>query len=99
MDRYRNIKLGRTWEGKQFYVNPIYPPAPLSPEDLYVITTDGDRFDLLAKMFYGDQSLWWLIASANTPYADSLVLPPGVQIRIPHSSIEAREEYERQNRF
>ena len=42
-----------------------YPPLPLSTDDVYVITTSGDRFDLLANQFYGDVRLWWIIAYAN----------------------------------
>jgi hypothetical protein len=39
---------------------------------------------VLALNYYGDSSFWWIIASAN-PNIDlmTLVIPEGVQIRIP----------------
>ena len=98
-DRYRSLKISKTKEGKTYYANPIYPPAPLSSNDLWAITTEGDRWDLLAKAFYGDASLWWILASLHPQYADSMVLPPGVQIRIPNSPQQMREEYDQQNRI
>lgn len=98
-DRYRNIKLSRTESGKSYYANPIYPTPSISSEDLWVVTSEGDRWDLLAKSFYGDASLWWILASLSPQYADSMVLPPGVQLRIPHSPQQVREEYEQQNRI
>jgi hypothetical protein len=43
----------------------------------------GDRLDLLAFDFYGDSTLWWIIASANDMQPDSLVPPLGMTLRIP----------------
>ena len=98
-NRYRNIKLTKTEGGKSYYANPIYPTPSISSEDLWVLTSEGDRYDLLAKSFYGDPSLWWILASLNPQYADSMVLPSGIQIRIPHSPQQVLEEYEQQNRI
>lgn len=66
----------------------VYPDIPLHPEDTYVISTLGDRFDILAEAYYQDSSMWWVIASAN-PELDrsALVITPGVQLRIPHSKV------------
>ena len=62
----------------------IYPYIPEHSEDTYVITTSGDRFDILASQYYNDSTMWWIIASAN-PEVDrsSLQITPGIQIRIP----------------
>tara|TARA_S200002703_G_scaffold159599_3_gene173675 strand:+ start:2001 stop:2309 length:309 start_codon:yes stop_codon:yes gene_type:complete len=62
-----------------------YPNIPLSINDIYVITTAGDRLDLLANQFYSDVRLWWIIATANRDIVrkDSLGLKPGLEIRIP----------------
>ena len=48
-------------------------------------TNNGDRLDLLAEEFYGDSSLYWVIASANPENTrnDSFFLNAGIQIRIP----------------
>lgn len=82
--RYQNIEVTKQQStGERYYVNNIYPEIPLSNNDDYVIATLGDRLDLLALDFYGDVTLWWIIASANSLPGDSLYLEPGVQIRIP----------------
>ena len=53
--------------------------------DMYVITQEGDRLDLLADNFYGDPSLWWFIASVNN--INTMNVKPGLSLRIP-SAIE-----------
>ena len=84
ISRYQNIEVIKSSAtGSQYYVNNIYPEIPPTNEDNYVITVLGDRLDLLAFDFYGDSSLWWVIASANSLPGDSLVVEPGTQLRIP----------------
>jgi hypothetical protein len=62
----------------------IYPNIPRSNQDLYVFTTDEDRYDLLALQYYKASSLWWVISSANPQYVGASLFPGGgVQIRIP----------------
>ncbi len=71
---------------------------PLNENDIYVITTVGDRFDLLAQQYYGDSSLWWVISIANEELKqNSLVPPPGGQIRIPYNPTEVVNEFNRIN--
>ena len=61
-----------------------YPEIPRTFEDVYVYTTAGDRFDILAQQFYDDSSLWWIISIANNNLPqDSLTPSIGTQIRIP----------------
>ena len=62
-----------------------YPNIPLSIDDIYAITIDGDRLDLIANQFYNDVVLWWIISTANPDIIrrDSFNLRPGLQIRIP----------------
>jgi len=83
MNRYKSINKLTTDTGRRYTSNPIYPTVPLSADDFYVITTIGDRYDTLAHKFYSDSSLWWIIASANNSEKGSLIVEPGVQIRIP----------------
>lgn len=84
MYRYQNISVTKQAPAlPQYFVNNIYPDIPLSNDDNYVITTLGDRLDLLAYDFYGDVNLWWIIASANSLPGDSLFPEPGMQLRIP----------------
>jgi hypothetical protein len=62
-----------------------YPEIPLSINDIYVITTLGDRLDSLAQQFYNDVNLYWIISSANpdTLNLGSLFIAPGTELRIP----------------
>lgn len=84
MNRYQNITLTKyNSTGSQYYLNNIYPDVEFTEDDNYVITTLGDRLDLLANNFYGDPSLWWIISSANSLPGDSLYPPIGIQLRIP----------------
>jgi hypothetical protein len=87
--RYSKIKSQKVdkrpskFYGKKYFVNNIYPDIPYKDTDQYLITTLGDRLDLLAYNIYKDESLWWIIASANSLSGDSLVPEPGTQLRIP----------------
>jgi hypothetical protein len=94
MNRYQNIPIIKSVAGKQIYATSRYPEIPLSENDIYVYTTQGDRYDLLSLNFYGDSSLWWIIASAN-PNIDlmTLVIPEGVQIRIPGNFTQVISEF------
>ena len=84
--------------GNVVYKTSRYPEVPLSENDIYVYSTQGDRFDVLAQQYYGDSSLWWVISIANTGNAgagtlpvlpqNTLVIPEGVQIRIPNNPLE-----------
>jgi hypothetical protein len=97
-NRYRDIKQFTTTDGITYKANSIYPEIPLSDKDYYVITTAGDRYDTLAYQFYNDTSLWWIIASANNSQQASLVVEPGVQIRIPYDKTIALDLYNQVNK-
>ena len=96
-NRYNISKLRTSPTGNRYLTNPIYPDIPTTSEDTYVITTVGDRYDTLAYSFYGDVSLWWIIASANTSTRDSLVIEPGIQLRIPANPSKIVLDFERFN--
>jgi hypothetical protein len=90
MSRYSRIpvvkptQINSVQDQKRRYINVKYPQITLDSQDIYVYTTQGDRYDSLALIFYKDSSLWWIINSAN-PSQDSASLYPAVgsQIRIP----------------
>ncbi len=63
--RYRNSETQKLKDGRNVYRSKIYPNIPPSDKDIYVVTQTGDRLDTLANQFYGESSLWWIIASAN----------------------------------
>jgi hypothetical protein len=84
MNRYLNIPKTKI-NGKLVYVTSRYPEVPITSDDIYVYSVQGDRFDVLAQQYYKDSSLWWIISIANTDQLpqNSLVIPEGLQIRIP----------------
>lgn len=85
MERYKDIiPTEKVSSGITCYKNLKYPIVPLSINDIYVITTTGDRYDLLAQQYYNDFSLWWIISIANDNLPQNSLYPPvGEQIRIP----------------
>lgn len=95
--RYENIQIVKDNTGERYYSNNIYPDIPLSNDDNYIITVLGDRLDLIAFDFYGDSSMWWIIASANALPGDSLYLEPGSQLRIPVNVSAIVNEYKQVN--
>ena len=98
MGRYSNIRKRKNEEGKQFYSTVRYPQVKLSDQDLYVITTEGDRYDVLANQYYKDPSLWWAISIANAGTNQSSYFPPvGVQIRIPSNITGIITNFEKAN--
>ncbi len=90
MPRYAQTPIVRpvtqisTVDQKLRYINVKYPTITLDPQDVYVYTVQGDRYDVMALTFYKDPDLWWIINRAN-PNQDSASLFPtvGSQIRIP----------------
>jgi hypothetical protein len=93
-NRYQNIPQEKL-NGKVVYKTSRYPEVPLSADDIYVYTTQGDRFDTLAQSYYGDSSLWWVISIANTDVTNqsSLNIPIGSQIRIPNNYAAVVKEF------
>jgi phage tail protein X len=83
MNRYQNIPT-EIINKKPVYRTVKYPEIPLDENDTYVTTVQGDRFDILALQYYQDESLWWIISIANDSLSqNSLIIPEGIQLRIP----------------
>ena len=61
-----------------------YPVFPFRDSDIYIYSKSGHRLDILAFQYYGDQSLWWVIARSNNLGKGSFNIPPGIRLRIPH---------------
>ena len=92
--KIKNINRKRTYRALK------YPEIPLSIEDLYITTTDGDRLDLLANQFYQDVDMWWIIATANPGIIkrDTFNLKPGLEIRIPTDTQSIMQNFESLNK-
>jgi hypothetical protein len=82
---------------KKYIANTLYPDVPVSENDWYIITTAGDRLDVLAQQFYHIVDYWWIIAIANGLPADSLCPEIGIQIRIPVDPSGYLEMLEKEN--
>jgi len=83
MSRYSTANiLKRTAEQRRFSTI-IVPPVPKSEFDTYIETTSPERLDKLANSFYGDASLWWIIAACNKLKMGSIYVPSYTIIRIP----------------
>lgn len=84
--RYSNTPIidGRAYGS---WVDPtrvdIFSPDVL--EDVPVVDhvlIAGERMDMLAHRYYGDDQLWWVIAAANR-IVDPFSLTSGMTLRIP----------------
>lgn len=84
MNRYADTRLYKDTSGIVYQGVTRYPEIPYSENDIYVITTDGDRLDNLAYEYYGDSTLYWILLSANPDKSYNLLYPVlGTQLRIP----------------
>jgi hypothetical protein len=81
--RYENIGTKKLATGKRVLKTNIPTTIEKRDDDIYVITQDSDRLDLLANQFYNDSRLWWIIAQANNLNGVNIGLEPGIQLRIP----------------
>ena len=84
--------------GKRIYPALLDPIINTTETDIYVLTVSGDRLDLLAWKYYRNESYWWIIQSANPDLRkDSLVLPSGLQLRIPRDPDTCIQQLQLQN--
>jgi nucleoid-associated protein YgaU len=68
---------------KSYMETTIYPRIKASDNDFYVISEAGDRLDILAKKYYNNPALWWVIAVANNLNDANFFVKEGMQLRIP----------------
>ena len=94
MSRYEKTKTGIARKRFDGYGNftkyntTIYKEVPISDDDLFVISQEGDRFDNLATQFYGNPQLWWYLAQTNN--MNTMNIPAGTSLRIPASTESAK---------
>ena len=83
MKRYDSTTVDTRYDGKRVYRTTSYPTIIPQDSDTVVITNESDYLDSLAYKFYGDPTLWWVIASANNLGKARMSVPAGLQLRIP----------------
>ena len=91
--RYESNQIKKTNDGRRVFRPKIYPNIPLKESDIYAAIETGDRLDSLAFGFYGDSSLWWIIAAANNIHGANITLEEGTIIRIPMDYINILRDF------
>ena len=86
--RYERNRVQKLKDGREVYRTKIYPNIPLRDSDIYIVTQGGDRLDTLAYQYYGDQSLWWIIATANNIHDAPFAVPDGTILRVPKNYLD-----------
>lgn len=98
-NRYQYSETLTTKDTKKKYLeSTIYPKIKATNEDIYIISTQSDRLDLLASRYYGNPTYWWIIAVANNLNDASLSIEIGKQLRIPGNVTAVINEFERINK-
>ena len=89
MARYDETNIRKNQDtNKSYYNTTIYKEVPERNDDLYFISTEGDRCDNLANRFYNDSTLWWFIARVNN--LNTMNIPIGTSLRIPATTKDAK---------
>ena len=65
MKRYSTTRRKIDKSGIRVLTTTYYPEIPINNSDIFIYTKEGDRLDTLAHRYYGDDTLWWIIAKAN----------------------------------
>jgi len=99
INRYTYTHAKTEPDTKQSYMeSTIYPRIKASDNDIYIISEAGDRIDILAKKYYDDTSMWWIIAVANNLNDANFFVEPGLQLRIPMDSGKILSELNKANK-
>ena len=98
-NRYQySTTLTNKYTKKKYLGSIIYPKIKPNDNDMYIISQQSDRLDILASKYYNDQSLWWIIAVANNLNDASLSIEPGTQMRIPSNVSQILNDLEKINK-
>ena len=84
MNRYKKAESKKDSEGNRFRSLPVYQNVERTRQDLYILSKETDRLDLLSHKYYGTPKYWWVIALANKLGKGSLYCKAGIQLRIPN---------------
>lgn len=83
MSRYATSQILKSIGKQRKLASIIIPVIPVSESDTFIKTTSAERLDKLANTFYGDATLWWIIAVSNGIGKGTLIVPQNSTIRIP----------------
>ena len=65
MKRYATTRQKLDKSGIRVYSTTYYPEIRISDGDSFMYPIEGERLDNLANKYYGDTTLWLIIAKAN----------------------------------
>ena len=84
MNRYNKNRINKEHtndmiakKNKNIFENNIF-----NDDVIVIVTKYGDRLDKLAYKYYGDTSLWYIIADYNNIQTNSLYVKPNTTIKI-----------------
>jgi hypothetical protein len=98
-NRYQySTTLTNKYTKKKYLGSVLYPKIKPNDNDMYIISQQSDRLDILANKYYNDKSLWWIIAVANNLNDASLSIEPGIQMRIPSNVSKILNDLEKINK-
>ena len=97
MKRYNLTRRKINKSGMRVYSTTYYPQIPIGNSDTFIFTKEGDRLDNLADTYYGDNTLWWIIAKANG-IRGKIALEPATPLRIPGNAIAIVEKFRHINK-
>ena len=97
MKRYSTTRAKFDKAGFRVYGTTYYPEIPIENGDKFIYSKFGDRFDLLAHKFYGDVTLWWVIAKADG-LKGKMYVPQNTEIRIPGNVSKVLEDFNNINK-
>jgi hypothetical protein len=93
MGRYNNLSVEFKNTKGLVYDSILLPYIEPVDSDILIITEEDDRLDLLANQFFGDASLWWVIATYNNLTDIDIKLEPGLQLRIPSNASSVTRKF------
>jgi nucleoid-associated protein YgaU len=97
MNRYATTRRKMDKSGLRVYATTYYPEILLENSDQFIVTKVGDRLDTLSFNYYGDTTLWWIIAKANG-IKGKVALNPETILRIPGNISQIIEKFKNLNK-
>ena len=97
MNRYERTRITINKKNQRVRRITRYPQIPIKDSDRFIYPRDGDRLDNVAFRYYGDTTLWWVIAKANGIRGKVAVATDEV-LRIPGNVSNIMENFRRINR-
>ena len=97
MKRYSTTLPKFDKSGMKVLSTTYYPEISIENSDRFIMSKEGDRLDNLAHKYYGDNTLWWIIAKANG-IKGKVALEIATPLRIPANITTIIEKFRNLNK-